>query len=223
MFRNFHQVTYFWKDFNHIIHKIKILTKMSKRNILLIVSAIFLFIAFSWVKSKNNNMVTLDENTIKEWANVEVQYQRRSDLIPNLVNVVKGYASHEKEVLTEVTQARANASSININADNLTPENIQKFQAAQNQLSGSLSKLLLTVERYPDLKANQNFLELQAQLEGTENRIAVQRARFNESVQEFNTYIRLFPNSIFAKWFNFERKGLFEADKGAEKAPEVTF
>jgi LemA protein len=144
-------------------------------------------------------------------------------LIPNLVNTVKGYADFEQETLTGVIDARAKATSININADNLTPENLAQFQAAQDQLSGALSRLMVTVERYPDLKANQNFLDLQEQLEGTENRIAVARRNFNQSVQSYNSTLRTFPNNLFAGWYGFETKGYFEAAQGAEAAPTVQF
>jgi LemA protein len=170
------------------------------------------------------NMFVQNEETINgQWAEVETQYQRRADLIPNLVNTVKGYADFEQETLTGVIEARSKATSINLNADNLTPENIAKFQEAQDQLSGALSRLLVTIERYPDLKANQNFLELQAQLEGTENRIAVARRNFNQSVQSFNSNLRTFPNNLFAGWYGFETKGYFEAAQGAENAPTVQF
>jgi LemA protein len=170
-----------------------------------------------------NNMVDMDETVSQKWSDVQTQYQRRSDLIPNLVSTVKGYAEFEKSTLTEVIQARSKATSMNISADDLTPENIAKFQAAQSNLSGALSRLLVTVERYPDLKANQNFLELQAQLEGTENRIAVARQKFNESVKDYNSYIRSFPRVFYAGWFDFEKKGYFEADAGTENAPNVEF
>ena len=150
-----------------------------------------------------NGMVDRDETVAKSWADVQTQYQRRSDLIPNLVSTVKGYADFEQKTLTDVIEARSKATSMNINADEITPENIAKFQSAQSQLSGALSRLLVTVERYPDLKANQNFLELQAQLEGTENRIAVSRQKFNGSVQDYNSYIRSFPRVIYAGWFDF--------------------
>ncbi|MEX2597602.1 MAG: LemA family protein [Salibacteraceae bacterium] len=170
-----------------------------------------------------NNLVEKDESISQKWADVQAQYQRRADLIPNLVNTVKGYADFEQQTLTEVIQARSKATSININADELTPANIEKFQAAQSQLSGALSRLLVTVERYPELKANQNFLELQAQLEGTENRISVARQKFNEAVKEYNSYVRSFPRVIYAGWFGFEKKGYFEADAGAENAPNVEF
>jgi LemA protein len=170
------------------------------------------------------NMFVQNEETINgTWAEVETQYQRRADLIPNLVNTVKGYADFEQETLTGVIEARAKATSININADNLSPENLAQFQEAQDQLSGALSRLMVTVERYPDLKANQNFMDLQAQLEGTENRIAVARRNFNQSVQSFNSNLRTFPNNLFAGWYGFETKGYFEAAQGAENAPTVQF
>jgi LemA protein len=170
-----------------------------------------------------NSMVEKDETVAQSWADVQSQYQRRSDLIPNLVNTVKGYADFEQSTLTSVVEARSQATSIQLEASELTEENLQKFQAAQNQLSGALSRLLVTVERYPDLKANQNFLELQAQLEGTENRIAVSRQKFNEAVQDYNAYIRSFPQLIIAGWFDFEKKAYFEAQAGAEEAPKVEF
>ncbi|MFD2033435.1 LemA family protein [Belliella marina] len=170
-----------------------------------------------------NTFVQTEETINGQWAEVETQYQRRADLIPNLVNTVKGYADFEQQTLTGVIEARAKATSITLQADDLTPENIAKFQQAQDQLSGSLSRLLVAVERYPDLKANQNFLELQAQLEGTENRIAVARRNFNQSVQAYNSNLRTFPNNLFAGWYGFERKGYFEAAAGSENAPEVQF
>lgn len=170
-----------------------------------------------------NTMVEMDESTAKAWADVEAQYQRRADLIPNLVNTVKGYADFEQETLTGVIEARAKATSIEVDANNLTPEAINQFQEAQAGLSGALSRLLVTVERYPDLKANQNFLELQAQLEGTENRITVARNRFNESIGTYNAYIRKFPRVFYASWFDFEKKGYFESAEGTDVAPEVSF
>ncbi len=170
-----------------------------------------------------NSMVEKDETIAQQWAQVENQYQRRSDLVPNLVNTVKGYADFEKETLTRVVEARAKATSVQVDANNLSPEAIKNFQAAQGELSGALSRLLVSVERYPDLKANQNFLELQAQLEGTENRISTERKRFNDAVGDYNSYIRKFPRNIYAGWFDFEKKGYFEADKGSEKAPTVNF
>ena len=173
--------------------------------------------------SKYNTMVTMEEMVTEQWANVETQYQRRADLIPNLVKTVKGYAAHEKDVFESVTKARASATSVKIDPSNLTAESIKKFQSAQGVLNSALSRLLAVSERYPDLKANQNFLELQAQLEGTENRIAVERRRFNEKVKNYNTFIRKFPNNFVASMFGFERQATFEADEGAEKAPDVQF
>lgn len=170
-----------------------------------------------------NQFVQTEEVINGQWAEVETQYQRRADLIPNLVNTVKGYAEFEQETLTEVVNARAKATSINLNADNLTPENIEAYQQAQDQLSGSLSRLLVTVEKYPDLKANQGFLDLQAQLEGTENRISVARRNFNQSIQSYNSNLRTFPNNVFAGWYGFDTKGYFESTEGAENAPTVQF
>jgi LemA protein len=187
-----------------------------------IIIAVIALLAFTSV-SKYNSMIAMDESVGTAWANVETQYQRRADLIPNLVNTVKGYAAHESEVLESVTKARAEATSVKIDASNLTAENMQKFQAAQGQMTSALSRLLAVSERYPDLKANQNFLELQAQLEGTENRIAVERRRFNEVVKGYNTYIRKFPNNMLAGMFGFETQAAFAADEGSENAPEVQF
>ncbi len=192
-----------------------------KRTNLIILGLIAVVVLFSGCGY--NSMVKLDEKVSSQWAQVENVYQRRADLIPNLVNTVKGYANFEKDVLTAVTEARSKATSVNVDASKLSPEAIQQFQQAQGQLSSSLSKLLVVVEKYPDLKANQNFLELQAQLEGTENRITVERARFNEVTQEYNSTIRSFPNNITAGLFGFSKKGYFEAEKGAEKVPEVKF
>jgi len=170
-----------------------------------------------------NSMVEKDEAITEQWAQVETQYQRRADLIPNLVNTVKGYADFEQETITGVIEARAKATSVQIDASNLTEENMAAFQKAQGQVTSSLSKLLVSVERYPELKANQNFLDLQAQLEGTENRIAVARRRFNEVVKDYNTYIRKFPRNMYAGMFDFEKRTYFEAEEGNEKAPTVTF
>jgi LemA protein len=170
-----------------------------------------------------NTMVKQDENVKSKWAQVENAYQRRADLIPNLVNTVIGVKDFEKETLTQVVEARAKATSVVVDANNLSPEAIQQYQEAQGELTGSLSRLLVTVEAYPDLKASKNFLELQAQLEGTENRISVERRAFNEATQEFNSTIRSFPNNIMAGIFGFKEKGYFKADAGAEKAPEVKF
>ena len=173
--------------------------------------------------SSYNGLVDKDTQVDKSWANVQTQYQRRSDLIPNLVKTVQGAANFEKSTLQSVIQARANATGINLNADHLTPENIQKFQAAQDELSGSLSRLLAVAESYPQLRATQNFSELQAQLEGTENRISVARNDFNGVATEYNRSVRLFPNNIFAGIFGFARKGLFEASRAAQNAPTVDF
>ncbi len=189
---------------------------------LLVIGGIILIAAFTF-KGMYNNMITMRENTTGQWANVETAYQRRADLIPNLVKTVKGYADFEQETLTQVIEARSQATSINVNADELNPEQLQKFQAAQSQLSGALSRLLVTVERYPDLKANQNFLEFQSQLEGTENRISVERRKFNEGVKSYNAYIQKFPQFIIANMGGFDKKGYFEAVEGAEVAPEVNF
>lgn len=193
-----------------------------KKGLLIIVGAVILFLSFSGCGY--NSMVSKEENVSGKWAQVQNAYQRRADLIPNLVNTVKGAANFERETLTEVINARAKATSVNIaSPDSLTPQRIQQFQQAQDALSSSLSRLLVTVERYPDLKANQNFLELQAQLEGTENRISVERKNFNDAVQDYNTHIRRFPNNLTAGMFGFDRKGFFEAQAGADKAPTVTF
>lgn len=184
---------------------------------------VLLFAAASLSSCGYNSMVEKGESVEGQWAQVENVYQRRADLIPNLVATVKGYAEFEQSTLTDVVEARAKATSINVNAEDLNPETIAKFQKAQSQLSGALSRLLVTIERYPDLKANQNFLELQAQLEGTENRITVERKKFNEVTKDYNTYIKQFPRVIYAGWFDFEKKGYFEADAGAENAPKVEF
>jgi LemA protein len=170
-----------------------------------------------------NKMVEMDEQVASSWSQVENVYQRRADLIPNLVNTVKGYAAHEQETLEGVIEARSKATSVNINPENLNQQALQQFTQAQEGLSSALSRLMVVVERYPDLKANQNFLDLQAQLEGTENRIAVERRKFNETTQTYNAYIRKFPRVIYAGWFGFEKKSYFEAQQGAEQAPEVQF
>ncbi|MCF8275852.1 MAG: LemA family protein [Flavobacteriales bacterium] len=170
-----------------------------------------------------NTIVEKQEAVTAQWSQVENVYQRRADLIPNLVATVKGYADFEQETLTAVIEARAKATSVNVDASKLDANSIQQFQAAQDGLSSALSKLMVVVERYPELKANQNFLELQSQLEGTENRIAVERKKFNEAAQDYNTYIRKFPNNMIAGMFDFEKKEYFEADKGAETAPKVEF
>jgi LemA protein len=188
----------------------------------LIIVGIVIVLAAMFVKPYNK-MVQKDEECSKAWANVENAYQRRLDLIPNLVKTVQGAADYEKGTLTEVIEARAKATSVQVDPSNLTEESIAKFQAAQDQLSSALSRLMVVVERYPELKANENFLELQAQLEGTENRIAVERGKFNETVNDYNSYIRRFPNNIIAGMFNFDKKGYFKATEGADKAPDVEF
>lgn len=187
-----------------------------------ILLGVLLLMGFSMCGSYNT-AVSKDENLKKAWSQVENQYQRRADLIPNLVNTVKGYANFEQQTLQAVVEARANATKVTITADNLTPENIQRFEQAQGALSSSLGRLLAVAESYPDLKANQNFLSLQTQLEGTENRIAVERKNFNESVNDYNSYIRRFPTNIFAGLFGFSPKGYFQSAAGSEKAPEVKF
>ena len=171
----------------------------------------------------NNKIVTAEESVNSQWAKVENQYQRRADLIPNLVNTVKGYASHEKETLEGVVEARSKATQIKVDADGLTPEKLAEYQKAQGAVTSALGKLLAISESYPDLKANQNFLELQAQLEGTENRINVARKNFNDAAQSYNTNIRRFPKNIFAGMFGFDKKAYFEAEEGSEKAPKVEF
>lgn len=195
---------------------------MFKNKTLWIIIALVL-VLFFWVRGVYNSLVTQDESVKTAWSQVENQYQRRLDLIPNLVNTVKGYASHERETLEGVINARANATKTTIDPSNLNEETMKQFQAAQGELSNALSRLMVVVERYPDLKANQNFLELQAQLEGTENRISVERKRFNETAQSYNTNIRSFPTNILAGMFGFQPKAYFAAESGAEKAPTVEF
>jgi len=182
-----------------------------------------LWVGVFWGVGKYNGLVTKEEAVSGQWANVENQYQRRADLIPNLVATVKGYAKHESETLEGVIAARSKATQITVDPDNLTPEKLKEYQAAQGQLSSALGKLLMITENYPDLKANQNFMELQAQLEGTENRITTERGRFNEMCIEFNSSIRRFPTSLVASLAGLEKKAYFEAEQGSEKAPEVEF
>ena len=197
--------------------------KLSTGWIVAIAIIFVLFLLAVWGTSSYNNLVTKEETVNQSWANVQNVYQRRSDLIPNLVATVKGVANFEKSTLTAVIEARANASKVNINPKNLDEASLQKFQTAQDGISSSLSRLMVVVERYPELKATQNFAELQAQLEGTENRITVERRNFNEAAQAYNTYLRRFPNSIFAGMFGFQKKAYFAAQKGAENAPKVEF
>jgi len=191
---------------------------MKKILFVAVVAAGFLFTGCGY-----NKMVSMDEAVKSAWSQVENVYQRRADLIPNLVETVKGYAAHEQETFTRVVEARSQATSVKVDPANLTPEAIQQFQNAQGGLTSALSRLMVVVEQYPDLKANQNFLDLQAQLEGTENRITVERQKFNESTQTYNAYIRRFPELITAAIFGFKKKAYFEAMGGAEKAPEVKF
>ncbi|MCX7767873.1 MAG: LemA family protein [Flavobacteriales bacterium] len=195
---------------------------MNTRKTLFIALGVLLLIV-GMLGCSYNNMVNREEKVESAWAQVETQYQRRADLIPNLVNTVKGAADFEQETLTRVVEARAAATSIKLNADDLTPENLRRFQEAQDQLSGALSRLLVIVERYPDIKANQNFRDLQVQLEGTENRIATARKDFNDAVMAYNAFIRRFPNNLIAGLFGFEKRGYFEASEGAERVPEVKF
>lgn len=187
-----------------------------------VIAGLVIVLLFSMCSSYNN-AVASEENVKKAWSQVENQYQRRADLIPNLVNTVKGYANFEQSTLTAVVEARAKATSVTINADNLTAEKIQEFERAQSGLNSALGRLLAVSENYPDLKANQNFMDLQKQLEGTENRIAVERKNFNEAVQDYNSYIRRFPTNLFAGMFGFSAKGYFQSTAGSDKAPEVKF
>ena len=189
---------------------------------IIIIAAVALVI-YLWFKSGYNAMVEKQETVQAQWAQVENVYQRRADLIPNLVATVKGYAEHEQGTLTAVIEARAKATSVNIDPSNITPEQLAQFQEAQDQLSGALSRLLVSIERYPELKANENFMALQAQLEGTENRITVERQKFNDTAKDYNQYIRKFPRNIIASMFDFEKVGYFKAQAGAETAPKVEF
>ncbi len=188
----------------------------------IIVIIVLVLLASAGIRA-NNNMVAMEENVSTAWSQVENQYQRRMDLIPNLVSTVKGYAEHESTTLQEVVEARSKASAATIDPNNLTPEAMQNFMNAQGELTQALGRLMVTVERYPDLKANENFLALQSQLEGTENRISTERMRFNEVAREYNTYIRKFPNNLFAGLLGFDQKTYFESTPGAERAPEVQF
>ncbi len=188
----------------------------------IIVIALVAIVAI-WAVSGYNSLVKMDESVSTAWSNVENQYQRRADLIPNLVNTVKGYAAHEKETLEAVMSARSKATQMTVNADNLTPEKLQEYQKAQGEIGAALGRLLAITEAYPDLKANENFKELQAQLEGTENRISVERRNFNEVARSYNTAVRTFPKTIIASMFGFDKRPYFEAEEGANKAPEVQF
>lgn len=193
---------------------------MKKSTIIIIAVAV---LAVVWGITGYNGLVSMDEGVQTKWADVETQYQRRADLIPNLVNTVKGYAAHESETLTAVVEARAKATSVIIDPTNMSAEQIANFQKAQDGVSSALGRLLVTVEKYPDLKANENFKELQAQLEGTENRISVARRDYNETARKYNTSLRSFPKNILAGMFGFEKKAYFEAQEGSELAPTVQF
>lgn len=196
---------------------------MNKKIIPVVVIVAIVVILAGWIATSYNSMVSKDENCSKQWSKVESQYQRRMDLIPNLVSTVKSYASHEEATLLKVIEARNNATQVKIDANNMSEAQMEQFQASQDALTSALRGLNVVIERYPDLKANQNFLELQSQLEGTENRIAVERQRYADMVKEFNTKIRRFPSNIVASLFGFEKKPYFEALSGAENAPKVEF
>lgn len=194
-----------------------------KKNKGLIITIVVIVLVAIWGISSYNGLVSMDENVSNQWANVETQYQRRSDLIPNLVNTVKGYAKHESETLESVMAARSQATQVKIDPSNCTPQQLAAYQKAQGDVTTALGKLLAITENYPDLKANQNFLELQSQLEGTENRINVARKDFNDTAKKYNTSLRRFPRNIIASMFGFEKRAYFEAEAGAEKAPKVEF
>ena len=196
---------------------------MKKGLITIIIVALVALGLFGWAKNTYNSLVSSQEGVEAAWAQVENVYQRRADLIPNLVATVKGYAEHESSTLQAVVEARAKATQVSVDPSNLNQESIAKFQAAQDQLTQALGKLIAIREAYPDLKANQNFLELQAQLEGTENRIAVERQKFNDTAKGYNTLVRSFPRNILASLFHFDTKGYFKASEGAETAPKVEF
>jgi LemA protein len=188
-----------------------------------IIGAVVIFVIYSWVKGINNTAVTLNQNVEQSWGDVQTAYQRRNDLIGNLVNTVKGAAEFEKSTLTAVIEARSKATSVNVDPANITPEQLAEFNKAQSGVSSALSRLLVTVEAYPELKANQNFLKLQDELASTENQILTARTRFNEAVKPYNSHIKTFPNSLFAGLFGFKEKAYFNAVEGAEKPVEVKF
>lgn len=194
-----------------------------KKNLGWIIPVGILVVIVLWAIGGYNGMVKMDEQVQNSWANVETQYQRRADLIPNLVSTVKGYAKHEQQTLEDVVKARSEATQVKVDAENITPEKLAAFQKAQSGVSSALGRLLAVAENYPDLKANQNFLELQSQLEGTENRITVARKDFNDTAKSYNQAIRQFPKNILAGMFGFEKKSYFEAEAGSEKAPKVEF
>jgi LemA protein len=188
-----------------------------------IIGAVVIFVIYSWVKGINNTAVTLNQNVEQSWGDVQTAYQRRNDLIGNLVNTVKGAADFEKGTLTAVIEARSKATSVNVDPANITPEQLAEFNKAQSGVSSALSRLLVTVEAYPELKANQNFLKLQDELASTENQILTARTRFNEAVKPYNSHIKTFPNSLFAGLFGFKEKAYFTAVEGADKPVEVKF
>ena len=196
---------------------------MKKSVLTIVIFVAVIAIAILWLASGYNNMVSAQEEVTTRWSNVESQYQRRADLIPNLVNTVKGYAEHESSTLEAVVAARNNASSIKIDPSEMTPEQFAEYQKAQNEVGGAIGRLLAVAESYPDLKANRNFLELQEQLEGTENRIQYARREYNEGVQVYNTMVRRFPNNIIANIFGFDKMSKFGAAEGADVAPTVQF
>ena len=196
---------------------------MKKWLIPVIIIGILAFASYSWVKGFYNSTIQLNENVSESWGNVQTAYQRRSDLIGNLVNTVQGAADYERETLTAVIEARAKATSINIDPTNITPEQLAQFNQVQGGLSGALKSLLVTVERYPELKANENFLKLQDELTSTENQILTARTRYNEAIKPYNNHVKTFPNNILAGFFNFDDKPYFDAEAGAEKAPDVKF
>ncbi len=207
-----------------IINKSTTIRKMNvKKHLGWIIAGAIVVILLLWCVTGYNGLVSMDEQVAGKWANVETQYQRRADLIPNLVNTVKGYAAHEQTTLEGVVTARSEATQVRVDPSDLTPESIAAYQKAQGNVSAALGRLLMVVENYPDLKANQNFLELQSQLEGTENRITVARKDFNDAAKAYNVAIRRFPRNILAGLFGFDKKSYFEAAEGTENAPEVQF
>jgi LemA protein len=224
---------YYLINFNSLLEigyiwlKLKKVIKMKKGCLLWIIIGVIIALVvlgiISWGTKTYNQMVTMQEGVTSQWGNVESQYQRRADLIPNFVNTVKGAATFEQETLTKVIEARAKATQVTIDPTKMTAENMQQFQAAQGELSSTLARLMVVVEQYPELKATQNYRDLQVTLEGTENRIAVERRKFNETAQTMNAYIRRFPQNIIAGMFGFTAKPYFESMEGAEKAPEVKF
>lgn len=194
-----------------------------KKHLGLVIAGAIIVVIVLWAISGYNGMVSMDEKVENQWSNVETQYQRRADLIPNLVNTVKGYATHEQQTLQNVVKARSEATQVKVDPTDLTPEKMAEYQKAQGNISTAIGRLLMVAENYPDLKANENFKELQSQLEGTENRITVARKDFNDAAKEYNTAIRRFPKNLLASIFGFEKKAYFEAESGTEKAPEVKF